>query len=68
MIQKFNMCKHYQQLINQGIWWCDNQYNKSSPNIGYYLNCDCERCPEKDLPENQIGIWIESVTSEKYNE
>lgn len=62
------MCKHHQHLINQGLWWCDKQDDKSSPNIGYYMNCDCERCPEMLDKENLITFEFSSETSVPYEE
>ena len=53
-------CKHLRHLINQGIWWCGKQDDKNSPNIGYYMNCDCERCPEKLDESNLISFTMES--------
>lgn len=64
MVYTSIMCKHHQHLINQGIWWCELQYDKSNPNIGYYMNCDCERCPERFNEDNLISFTMESFNEQ----
>ena len=61
------MCKHHQHLINQGLWGCDLQWDKGNPKIWFYLNCDCERCPERLDKSNWIDFMVVgSETSEEY--
>lgn len=66
MTYELKICKHFRRLVNQGVWWCDKQSDKGDPNIGYYLNCDCNRCPRR-LDEDNI-ITCELTVSESYNE
>ena len=62
---KISYCKHRQQQVNQGIWWCDCQFDKDfmksltpleQMNI---MECDCGRCPFKD----EVEIYYDSETS-----
>ncbi len=44
-------CKHLGHQINQGIWWCNRQFDKdfmkTLPPYGLTIisECDCKNCP-----------------------
>lgn len=44
---EIDICEHFRQIVNQGLWWCDlkNEDGKQK-----HPKCDCKNCPDKTEP------------------
>lgn len=62
---KISYCKHFQQQVNQGVWWCDCQFDKDfmksiSPlEQMRIMNCDCGPCHFR----NEVEIYYDDASS-----
>lgn len=57
---KLNSCIHLGQMVNQGIWWCNKQFDEPTE---IHTTCNCKACPDFEA----YTYTVETTVSEPFS-